>query len=338
MENQTLLDTIEPKTFDALAERADAIAHGEKTSDLVKAAFAAGSIPIMLGALASMAPAQAASSPLIDVLQYALLLENLESEFYKAVLGTSTVAAFNNAFAPVRGKLPAANATILPTLQLLSAHEIKHVALLQSVITAAGGKPTIYNPATTFDFTGARGVAGAAQPFASATTDPLFLLAATQGFEDTGVRAYKGQAGKLLGTDALTVALQIHALEARHAARIRRLRRTLETTNTNVRYSGTVKGDGAAAASPGALVIPAAAQTAVTAAFAAIYAGEGNTKHIVNNGTADVTIDAMTLTGLASGTDVTLAFDESLSAAQVGAIVQTFIIPDIKPLLGANLA
>ena len=42
--------------------------------------------------------------------------------------------------------------------------------------------------------------------------------------EDTGVRAYKGRAGELLGTDLLTVALQIHSVEARHAAKIRVMR------------------------------------------------------------------------------------------------------------------
>lgn len=39
------------------------------------------------------------------------------------------------------------------------------------------------------------------------------------------MRAYKGQAPNLMGTDqVLTTALRIHSVEARHAARIRRLR------------------------------------------------------------------------------------------------------------------
>ena len=51
------------------------------------------------------------------------------------------------------------------------------------------------------------------------------LLALAQAFEDTGVRAYKGQAGALMGNDnLLTAALQIHSVEARHASEIRRLR------------------------------------------------------------------------------------------------------------------
>ncbi|GJG87497.1 hypothetical protein tb265_26780 [Gemmatimonadetes bacterium T265] len=332
MESLPLLDAVEPKFMDKLAERADDLAHGDKPSDLVKAAIAVGSVPIMLGALASTAVAQAPQT-VIDVLQYALLLENLENQFYLGVTGASG-SPFAAAFATVRGKFAAANATILPTLNLLSQHETAHVALLQTVIKVLGATPNTYDPATTFDFTGARKVGGDPNgPFYPATQDVTFLLAGTQGFEDTGVRAYKGQAAKLMGSSYLTPALQIHALEARHASRIRRLRRTLDTANTQVRYSGTVKGDAAAAAgAPTGASLP----MAVVNAFAAIYAGEGNTMHTVNNGTSDATIDAQGLSGLSSGADVTLAFDEALGATAVAGIVQTFIIPDL-PALSSNL-
>jgi rubrerythrin len=50
-------------------------------------------------------------------------------------------------------------------------------------------------------------------------------LALAQAFEDTGVRAYKGQAANLMSKpDLLTAALQIHSVEARHASEVRRLR------------------------------------------------------------------------------------------------------------------
>jgi hypothetical protein len=68
----------------------------------------------------------------------------------------------------------------------------------------------------TFDFT----VGGLFSPF---TDYQQFLLA--QAFEDTGVRAYKGQAANLMSKpDLLTAALQIHSVEARHASEVRRLR------------------------------------------------------------------------------------------------------------------
>lgn len=44
-------------------------------------------------------------------------------------------------------------------------------------------------------------------------------------FEDTGVRAYKGQVGRLMTEkNILNAALAIHTVEARHAAEVRRLR------------------------------------------------------------------------------------------------------------------
>ena len=338
MQNSTLLDTIEPTVVDALAEQADDIAHGKQPNQYVKAAMALGSVPIMLGALATMAPAQAASTPVVDVLQYALVLENLENQFYLGVTGASG-SPFAAAFAPVRGKLAGVNATIMPTLMLLSQHETAHVNVLQTTIKALGATPGMYDPASTFDFTGARKQGGDPNgPFYQATQDVTFLLAATQGFEDTGVRAYKGQAGVLLGNKYLTAALQIHALEARHAARIRRLRRlavTADATNQQIPLNGAVKGDGVAAAgAPTGVTLP----DAVAKAFAAIYAGEGNTMQTVSVGGNNVTVDVSKLTGLAPNADTTLAFDEPLGATAVGGIVQPFIIPDVIPLLGAGLA
>jgi|GEM_PF-4100513 len=51
------------------------------------------------------------------------------------------------------------------------------------------------------------------------------FLELSQTFEDTGVKAYKGQAGNLITSPTLlTAALRIHSVEARHAAEIRRLR------------------------------------------------------------------------------------------------------------------
>jgi hypothetical protein len=324
--NLPLLDGLEPEIVQTLVTRREAIT---RTSKFGAAALATATLPVALAGLARSAYGQAPTS-VVGVLQFALLLENLEAEFYKAVLGTSAVAAFNTAFAPVRATF---NATETASLTLLRDHEIKHVAFLQAAITGAGATPTIYPPATTFDFTGNRGVGGAG-PFAPATVDKGFLLAATQGFEDTGVRAYKGQAGFLLNTRTLQEALRIHSLEAKHAARIRRMRRAANTGATSLRYSGTVQGDGATAAGGGVPAastnVPAASVTALTNAFNLIYAGEGNTTHTVNNGSADVPLNASTLPGLSGGADVTLAFDEPLTRAQVIAIIQPFVIPTLS--------
>ena len=79
---------------------------------------------------------------------------------------------------------------------------------------AAGGTP-VAEP--TFDFSGGKGSGNG--PFANAFNDYSLFLAVAQTLEDTGVRAYKGQAGNLISSDdVLTAALRIHSVEARHAA------------------------------------------------------------------------------------------------------------------------
>lgn len=61
--------------------------------------------------------------------------------------------------------------------------------------------------------------------FPKVFSDGESFLAVVQVFEDTGVRAYEGQAGFSVGAGALlTAALQIHSVEGRRAAEIRRLR------------------------------------------------------------------------------------------------------------------
>ncbi|MEI2724955.1 MAG: ferritin-like domain-containing protein [Verrucomicrobiota bacterium] len=160
-------------------------------------------------------------------------------------------------------------------------HETAHVAFLKTTINSLGGTP-VAKP--TFDFT-ATGV------FADVFSNPATFLALAQAFEDTGVRAYKGQAANLLGNkDVLQAALQIHSVEARHASEVRRLRGSkgwiTQSNNTSA---------------------PAAA---------AVYAGENNTTHLGVNATTVVTVDSNALTE---------AYDEILTMTEVLAIAGLFI-------------
>lgn len=129
-----------------------------------------------------------------EALQLALTLEYLEDEFYAMALDS--------------GIIPASDQAIIAQI---AKHENAHVSLLANALGAdAPAKPT-------FDFT----AGGNFDPF----NDYPTLLALAQAFEDTGVRAYKGQAGNLISNgDLLTTALQIHSVEAMHASQIRRLR------------------------------------------------------------------------------------------------------------------
>lgn len=153
------------------------------------------------------------------VLDVALALEIFENELYKAVLGSSASAAQNNAFAAVRAQMQAVPGT-LPTFTQMQTHEAAHVTTLQSL-----GATNIFNlSAASFDFTGNRSASGGG-PFARATTDLTSLLDLTQAVESTGMRAYKGQLASLSANSAILESiLRIHSVEARHAARIGRMR------------------------------------------------------------------------------------------------------------------
>ncbi len=170
-------------------------------------------------------------------------------------------------------------------LAQVSKHETAHVAVLQATITNLKGT---FIPKPSFDFT-AEGL------FADVFSNKDTFLAVAQTFEDTGVRAYKGQAGNLISNGAvLTAALQIHSVEARHASQIRRLR------GQKGWITGSSRGD-----------LPPETQ--------ATYDGEGNTTH---NG-----VDAAPFGGGNGGADaVTEAFDEPLTMAAVLAIVDPFIV------------
>ena len=145
--------------------------------------------------------AAAAQDAVTDALNLALTLEYLEDEFYRTGI--------------------AATGLILPTdltvIKQISKHETAHVKFLKAALGGAAiAKPT-------FDFTGGKGKGGG--PFQDVFLNYATFLALAQAFEDTGVRAYKGQAGNVASNKAvLQVALQIHSVEARHASQVRRMR------------------------------------------------------------------------------------------------------------------
>ncbi len=303
MKHTPILDTLEPEISETLVTRRAAIAKGAGMSSTLAAGLALGSIPVALAALSRTAWAQNAPSAVLDVLEFAYLLENLEAEFYEAVLGAA-------AFAPVRATLSAGDVTAFTTIR---DHEIAHVDFLRSALVANGRTPATYSAAS-FDFTGGNG--SGTGPFLAATTTRAVLLGAAQAFEDTGVRAYKGQAGNLMAAPTvLQQALTIHSVEARHAAKIRKMRAA---------SGATVKASGTITRNQSGITLGNAGDAVITL----IYAGEENTSHVVYNGTAQATLDANTYAGTAFGglDAATEAFDEPLSKEQVTAIVNPFIV------------
>ncbi|MDB4879609.1 MAG: hypothetical protein JWL60_1055 [Gemmatimonadetes bacterium] len=324
----SLTAAVDPEYLDRLAARKQEIDRGTWASPGIAAALAIGSVPIAIAALSRDLYGQGTLPTAIrNVLDFALALEIFENEFYKAVLGTSSAAAQNTAFATVRAAAAAVPGAV-NSLQQIQKHEAAHVATL----TAAGATNVFGLTATSFDFTGNRSQAGGG-PFAKATTDLAFLLQVAQGAEDTGVRAYKGQAANLMTQPAiLEAALQIHSVEARHASRIRRMRRAAAGAPASVRWSGTVRGGGSAAA--GATDTGgAAAQAAVVATFERIYGQGANattapSEANVSQGGVNVQTG---LSGASFGLEAAQeAFDEPLDRADVVAIVQPFFIPTIS--------
>ena len=134
-----------------------------------------------------------------QTLAFAILLEELEHAFYVQALK-----------AP--GLIPSSDRAVFEQIRK---HEGAHVFFLNTGLTGIGGSP---KTAPKFDFTAGGRYAGVFSDY------PTFLQL-SQTFEDTGVRAYKGQAANLItSSKLLTAALRIHSVEARHAAEIRRLR------------------------------------------------------------------------------------------------------------------
>lgn len=143
----------------------------------------------------------------IQALQLALTLEYLEAAFYnKGIMSGGIVAQQGDS-------------RTMNVYTQIAKHENAHVTFLKAGL----GADSIDSPE--FDFT----ANGAFDPFnedsnVPASTSYAQFLAISQALEDTGVRAYKGQAGNLIGTPFLTPALQIHSVEARHASEVRRIR------------------------------------------------------------------------------------------------------------------
>lgn len=231
-----------------------------------KAALA--SLPVALTMMPGIVKAQGSS--IVNVLNFALLLEYLERDFYKMGLDAS-------------GLIPSSDREVFETIYR---HEAAHVEFLKSALGSAQGDVPV------FDFT-------AGGMFPTGFSDYAVFLTLSQAFEDTGVRAYKGQAGNLQPADeVLTAALQIHSVEARHASMVRRLR--------GMRSNMEIKGWITNAESNGAPQ--------------AVYEGEDNTTH------AGVDLNSISSLSDVSMESKTESFDEPLTRDQVFAIVKPFVV------------
>jgi hypothetical protein len=141
---------------------------------------------VAIGGLPGIALGKPSASQDVDILNFALLLEYLESEFY-------VQAVANNALQP----------KVLEFARTVRDHELAHVEFLAKALgSKAIGKPT-------FDF-------------GDTVKDNWKFLATATVLEDTGVTAYDGQGTRLTRT-TLAAAATIVSVEARHAAWVRQI-------------------------------------------------------------------------------------------------------------------
>lgn len=188
-EQNHILSTIEPELADTIvASRRDIFSRYAKAAGILTSA------PLVLALASNQAFGQGLPQQITDVLNFALTLEYLEAAFYDQ--GNKS------------GVIPSEYRSVFRTI---GSHETAHVKLLKSVL----GSAAVAAPAV--DFTAGGKYADVWENF-----DTFLML--SQTFEDLGVAAYKGQAGNLMGSkEVLTVALQIHSVEARHASEVRRI-------------------------------------------------------------------------------------------------------------------
>jgi Ferritin-like domain len=154
---------------------------------ILKGALAAGAVygTFMVGPYVRKALAMTGSSD-VDILNFALTLEYLESTFYDE--------------AKTRAK---ASGELKSLISLLAEDEKQHVEALTATIKKLGGKP-VAEPKFDFPYNNTAG-----------------FLKLAQTFEDTGVSAYNGAGPMIKSKEVLGAAGSIVQVEARHAAAIR---------------------------------------------------------------------------------------------------------------------
>jgi hypothetical protein len=169
----------------APAELAGVEVHGiSRQSFILKGALAAGAVYGM-SAVAPFVSSALAESTDLTILNFALTLEYLETNFYQ-----------------VKGKSLALSGPAKAYATAFGAEEAEHVSALTSAIKSGGGTPVTM---PTFSFP---------------ATDQTSFLTLAYALENVGVGAYNGAGPSLTDKALLAAAGSIVQVEARHAATI----------------------------------------------------------------------------------------------------------------------
>jgi rubrerythrin len=212
--------TLEMVDVDGAIHEAGEAAGADTRADFFRKAAIGGGALIGGGVLLSGFPALAGAASKksakndVAILNFALTLEYLESEFYKQALAGNALTG-----------------DILATARIVSGHEDEHVAFLKKAL----GKSAVKKPK--FDFK-------------DTVTDQSKFLPTAVALEDTGVSAYAGQAGNIFSPKVLAAATSVLSVEARHASRFRSLTgqnfapRSFDKANSLKKTLSIVKGTG----------------------------------------------------------------------------------------------
>ena len=183
-------DDVERKRFLKMAGSAGAASFGAfvlaacgSSSKSSSSSSAAGTASTPAATTSSTASSSQFGSGDLGILNYALTLEYLETEFYKKVVDAGLFSGKVGALVKDFGR-----------------QEQSHVDALNAAIKGAGGTP-------------------AAKPngkFPIGSASQVAMLAYT--VENLGAAAYLGQAANIQSKQVLAAALAIHSVEARHAA------------------------------------------------------------------------------------------------------------------------
>ncbi|MBC8085020.1 MAG: ferritin-like domain-containing protein [Hymenobacter sp.] len=297
----------------------------------------AAALPLAMSAIFSKAYGQTGAPTVNDVLNFALKLEYLESIFYNLGLqgdGTAGSATVSLTQTALRAQFSATN---LASLLKIRTDENNHVTYLRNAITSNTGTPITAPAVSQFDFTGGKG--SNAGPFATVFTSANTFLAVAQSLEDTGVRAYKGGAPYLASSkDILTAALNIHSVEARHAARLRTMRRggAMNNTASTAAISGSNRGaspkswisekdnDGPSPTETAGIYGPGTAPSYTPAGVT--FPGEDNVTQGATGTQAGVNLQTALSSLMFPAAAFSEAFDEPLPVPTVLAIASTFTV------------